>query len=587
MNRYIRRRKHTKRRGQKPGGVIGIIAACLVAGTVAASGYYGFTQFQEQEHVQVSASSESEDAKKLADGSISSGSGEQTRTTAEQTEADLSSHASTGQSNSPGTTDETSSDASTTRTFGSTDSTADKPGQTNHATRTNQRTSAAAEGALAETSASSAASAQSPGNTGGGGGRETTTAAPAAPESASGAGQETSAATGSGTGEGNRETPAAQPEPTAADTDQDTSKPNPGPEGGGSQGGQENSVKAKLASMTLEQKVAQLFVVTPEQLTGAGRVTSAGQVSLDILRQYPVGGMIYFSSNMQNQSQLSQMTAAVQSYAMQIEGLPLFVATDEEGGARSNIAGKSSMGIAPTAGIAAIGATQDAAQAYGVGSYIGQYMHNLGFNMNLAPVADVLTNSSNDVIKGRSFGTDAGNVSAMTNQMLKGMRDQQVYGVMKHFPGHGATDSGRLNGFPYTNKSLEELMQAEMIPFKQAIDQGVSFIMAGHITAPNVTGDQVPCSLSGVMINQVLRGQLGYQGIVVTDALNTPAVQRAYSSEQACVIAIQAGADILLMPKNFHRSYETVLQAVQNGIITEERIDQSVERILTVKMGMQ
>ena len=158
-----------------------------------------------------------------------------------------------------------------------------------------------------------------------------------------------------------------------------------------------------------------------------------------------------------------------------------------------------------------------------------------------------------------------------------------MYGVIKHFPGHGATAGDTHEGYAYTDKSLEELEQQELVPFQNAIENHIAIIMAGHISVPNVTGDNTPSSLSKIMITDGLREKMGFDGIVITDALNMGAISQHYSSAEVSVKVIEAGGDMLLMPENFQEAYQGILEAVQNGTLTEERIDESVRRILKVK----
>jgi beta-N-acetylhexosaminidase len=211
----------------------------------------------------------------------------------------------------------------------------------------------------------------------------------------------------------------------------------------------------------------------------------------------------------------------------------------------------------------------------------------MGFNLDFAPVADVLTNPENTVVKNRSYGNDAKLVSSMVKQELTGLESHGVYGCIKHFPGHGATVGDTHEGYAYTDKTWDELKTSEVIPFADCITQGVSFLMVGHISLPNVTGDNTPASLSETMITTYLQGELGYQGIVLTDALNMKAVTEQYTSAEAAVKAVNAGVDMLLMPADFSSAYSGVLSAVQNGTITQERLDTSVQKILKVKMTLK
>ncbi|RGY96861.1 glycoside hydrolase family 3 protein [Clostridium sp. AM58-1XD] len=343
---------------------------------------------------------------------------------------------------------------------------------------------------------------------------------------------------------------------------------------------------ADLDSMSLEEKAAQIFMITPEALTGYTQVTQAGEASRTALEKYPVGGLIYFSSNLESPEQLKEMTGKIQEYSREITGLPLFLAIDEEGGKVARIANHEGFSVRVFDSMARIGESGDENAALEVGRTIGGYLSDYGFNMDFAPNADVLTNPNNQVIGSRSFGADPAVVTAMAKKVAQGLREQGVIPVYKHFPGHGATQGDTHDGFAYTDKTLDELKSAELVPFQDAASQNAECIMAAHIAAPSVTGDETPSSLSEKMITGVLRDELEFKGLVITDALNMGAIKNSCSSGEAAVKAVQAGADILLMPDDFEEAYGAVIQAVKDGTIKEERLNRSVQRILDVKRGM-
>lgn len=361
-----------------------------------------------------------------------------------------------------------------------------------------------------------------------------------------------------------------------------------------------------LEMMTLEEKVAQLFVVVPEALVNAAgepaveQVTAAGERTKEALQEYPVGGLIYMGNNLISAEQTSSMLRDVQEFSMDISGLPLFLCVDEEGGTVARISGKEGFDIPAIVDMAEIGKMQDAGTAkgnlgetagetayktaYETGVQIGAYLSALGFNLDFAPVADVWSNPENTVVKRRSFGSDAAIVSNLALALSDGLTSQGVYSTFKHFPGHGATAGDTHEGYAYTSKTLEELRACELVPFQAAVDAGADFIMAGHISLPEILGDSTPASLSSEMMTGVLREEMGYDGIIVTDALNMGAVVQHYTSAEAAVKALQAGADLLLMPENFEEAYQGVLAAAEEGRISQERIDASVRRILEVKL---
>lgn len=346
----------------------------------------------------------------------------------------------------------------------------------------------------------------------------------------------------------------------------------------------EERIDAQMAQMTLEEKVLQMFMITPEALTGYGTVTAAGDVTYQSLQKYPVGGIILFAQNVIDPDQLGTMNGNLQNYSEEITGLPMFISVDEEGGKVARIAKNFNFSVETFSDMRSIGDSGDTTKAYEVGNTIGAYLNQYGFNLDFAPDADVLTNPDNQVIGTRSFGTDPYVVSEMTQSVVKGLEDNQVYACLKHFPGHGATSGDTHAGYAYTDKTLDELMQSELVPFSNGIQNGVHFIMVSHIAAPQVTGDNLPASLSPYMIQTVLREQMGYDGIVITDAMNMGAISDNYGSADAAVRSVNAGADIVLMPKDFVSAYQGVLNAVENGTISADRIDESVRRILRVKM---
>ena len=349
----------------------------------------------------------------------------------------------------------------------------------------------------------------------------------------------------------------------------------------------QKKVQEKLSSMSLEEKVAQLFLITPEALTGAGTVTQAGDATKAALDQYPVGGLIYFQGNIVSEQQVTEMIQKQQQFSQERIGLPLLISVDEEGGQVTRVASCANIDVPKFEDNAQIGASGDLSRAYDSGDSIGAYLSRMGFNLDFAPVADTLTNPDNTVVKRRSYGSDPQTVAEMAVQNLQGLESHQVYGCIKHFPGHGATLGDTHNGYAYTNKTWEELKVSDVIPFQRCIEQGISFVMVGHISLPQAIGGDVPASCSQEVVQGYLRGELGYDGIVLTDALNMGAIVEQYTSAQAAVKALQAGNDMLLMPSDFRSAYQGVLDAIGQGALSEERVDESAARILKAKMGMQ
>ena len=346
----------------------------------------------------------------------------------------------------------------------------------------------------------------------------------------------------------------------------------------------EDSVEKILSEMTLEEKICQMFILTPEQLTGVSEVTAAGNTTKAKLKQYPVGGLVYFSANLVSEDQTKTMLSNTQRFANEIEGVDLFLCVDEEGGRVARVANNKAFRVKAVGPMAKVSSEEE---AYGCGDTIGAYLSELGFNVDFAPDADVLTNNSNSVIGDRSFGSDAELVTEYAVAYSNGLHANGIMSTFKHFPGHGATEADTHEGYAYTNKSYEELMEMELQPFQAAQENGVDMVMVAHISVPKVVGDDTPCSLSEKMITGVLRTQLHYDGLIITDALNMGAVAENYSSAVAAKMAVKAGVDLLLMPVDFQAAYSGLCAAVHSGEIPEERIDESVRRILTAKLKKQ
>lgn len=339
-------------------------------------------------------------------------------------------------------------------------------------------------------------------------------------------------------------------------------------------------VEEKLSSMSLSEKIYQMFIVTPEALCGYQTVTAATDTTKDALLRHPVGGIIYFEKNLIDAGQTEEMLRNTQEYAKEIEGVPLFLCVDEEGGKVARIGGRDSFGTE------AIEAMQDVTgrdRAYEIGDTMGAYLSGLGFNFDFAPDADVLTNPSNQVIGSRSFGSDADVVTELSLAVSRGLQDNGVLSAFKHFPGHGATEADSHDGLAYTDKTYEQLLEAELKPFQAAGAGGVDAVMAAHISVPEILGDNTPCSLSKHMITDILREEFGFQGLIVTDALDMGAIVNTYGADSAAVLAVQAGNDLLLMPQNLESAVEGIQEAIASGELTEEMIDDRVRRILYTK----
>ena len=335
-------------------------------------------------------------------------------------------------------------------------------------------------------------------------------------------------------------------------------------------------VNAGIEVMPLEDKVAGLFVVTPESITGVSTAVQAGEGTQKALSQYAVGGIVYFGKNMQSEEQLKGMIDNTQLYTK----YPLFIAVDEEGGSVSRVA---EAGIGTKVDSAqTIGQTGDANNAYTAGNTIGSYLTGLGFNLDFAPVAD-LANAEGSVMEKRAYGSDAAAVSPFVTSMMQGLEEQKVTACVKHFPGIGSTTADTHDGLATTDRSAEDFRANEFVVFQNAIDAGANMIMVGHMSAPALAGDNTPSSLSSAVVTDILRNELNFRGVIITDAMNMAAISNYYGADEAAIMALKAGCDMILMPEDFEKAYNGVLEAVRNGTISEERINDSLRRIYRIK----
>ena len=345
---------------------------------------------------------------------------------------------------------------------------------------------------------------------------------------------------------------------------------------------EDDAVRRILAGMTLHEKVCQLFIVQPEQFSRLDSVKAPSAKLKRAFRRFPVGGVVLFNANMQKRS-LLKLNEAMQGYAREGRGIGLLIGVDEEGGGVSRVAKRFKLSQAqPSASV--IGESGDPRQAYRAASVIGEYLAAYGFNLDFAPVADVRYDVKNAEITKRSFGYDPQAVAEMTAHFVRGLGEKKIASVLKHFPGHGSVSGNTHSGAGTTQKTLDDWRTGDFLPFRAGIDAGAGMVMVSHMTAVNVDPDH-PASLSPVIIGY-LRNELNYDGVVVTDALRMEAIRQIGGSGEVCVQALEAGCDMLLLPYNFTNAYSGVMAAVRSGRLTEERIDESVLRILTLKSRM-
>jgi len=338
-------------------------------------------------------------------------------------------------------------------------------------------------------------------------------------------------------------------------------------------------IESLIDKMSIEEQAAQLFVLSLER--GSNSFSKPSQELKNFVSTSMAGGYILFSNNITTVEGTRTLTDAVREYSKTAP----FISIDEEGGVVSRLFSAGLPGYTEQPAAGAVGATGDILKAYNTGRAIGMVLNSIGVNLDFAPVADVLTVPNNRVIGIRSYGNDPDLVGSMIVSFQTGLRSYGIMSSPKHFPGHGNTLSDSHYGMAVINSDPEHLANVEYKPFIRAIDNGCEFIMVGHITAPKADPGGLPAALSPFFVTDILRGILGFKGVIITDAMNMGAIAGIYSSSQASVMAILAGVDMILMPKNYNEALNGVLNAFDNGTISHERIRESLRRILRAKIS--
>lgn len=335
-------------------------------------------------------------------------------------------------------------------------------------------------------------------------------------------------------------------------------------------------ISTYISNMTLEQKVAGLFFVTPGQITNENNMTAAGSKMNETLNQYPVGGILLDEKNMDNEEQLKELIFNIKSFSSN----DVFVAVQEYGGENSPFV-KKGLTEAVISDPVTIGETKDNSGAYTSGIAIGNLLNQYGFDVVLGPIADIAY-SENGYTSDVSFGSDPEEVRGMVRNVIHGEVDQGVRVCVQYFPGYGDITSSPSGTRPVSKRSAEDIKQNEYPIFRDAISGGVDFIMVSQIAYTPITVD-VPACLSPEIVTDMLRSDLEYDGVIMTDYMNTNSLIQHYKHADAAVMAVKAGCDMLVSPGNFQKAYNGILDAVNSGEITEERIDESIRRIYRVK----
>ena len=339
-----------------------------------------------------------------------------------------------------------------------------------------------------------------------------------------------------------------------------------------------------INQMSLREKVGQMFFIRLEALDPdyISDELSGKYIKHDILNdemintynEYPCGGIVLFAKNLNDERQLITLTNNIHN----LNNRPL-ICIDEEGGVVSRIANSNKFRVEKTPNNNAMTTYDD---AYKQGYYIGSYLKKYHIDVDFAPVADINSDSQDNAIGERSFGDNPILVSTMVNAFISGLHDNNIIACTKHFPGHGnSKDDSHLNEVNIED-TLEMLKEEELVPFINNLDIS-DMVMIGHIKTPNTTNDDLPASLSKEIITDILRHTYKYDGLVITDSFEMAAITKYYTNQEVVLTAIEAGVDILLMPENYKEAFDTIIQAINTNQIKEERINESVKRILKLK----
>lgn len=353
-----------------------------------------------------------------------------------------------------------------------------------------------------------------------------------------------------------------------------------------------------LSKMTLEEKIGQMITVAVRNWDGEG-MTILESEAAEIIKNNSVGGVILFAENFENTQQTVKLVNDLQSAAVSSRNkIPLFVSVDQEGGAVVRLRQGTAL-----PGNMALGAANSEEDAEKAGDILGKELKALGFNVDFAPSLDVNSNPLNPIIGLRSYSSNPELVRKLGVRTIAGIQKNNVAAAAKHFPGHGDTSEDSHSNLPSVNKSMEEIEKCELVPFKKAVENGVDMVMTAHIQFPQIetqtiksesTGDEIylPATLSKTFVTDILRNKFGFNGVVTTDAMNMGAISENFGVTQACILAINAGVDVLLMPVSLTGEESgtelasligNLTSAVKDGVIKEETVNAAVRRILELK----
>ena len=329
----------------------------------------------------------------------------------------------------------------------------------------------------------------------------------------------------------------------------------------------EEKVEYRISEMTIEEKIAQMMIV---YYTG----DSVDDTLLSVIRSVKPGGFILTADNITTYEKTKSFVQSLQENSE----IPMIISIDQEGGLVQRLSCLTDVTPTNIPNMLSVGNFNDTQFSYNIGKVMAEELRTIGVNLTFAPVVDVLPQNGESFIGTRSFGSNVEIVSSMSTAIAKGLEENGIIATYKHFPGHGDTTTDSHTSLPVVCKTKDELFSNELIPFENAIKNNAKIIMIGHIALPEIIGDSTPASLSKEIVTDLLKTEMGFNGLVVTDALNMGALTNEYSYEEIYVKSIEAGVDLLLMPNGSKKAIEIIKQNV-----SEERIDQSVRKILNFK----
>lgn len=333
----------------------------------------------------------------------------------------------------------------------------------------------------------------------------------------------------------------------------------------------EEKVNYKMDNLSIDEKIAQMLIVYyigdeyDENLS-------------NIIKEVKPGGFILMSDNITTYDRTLNFVKGMQNDS----DIPMIISTDEEGGSVQRIKGIRDISVTDIPYMYYLGQTKDKNLAYKVGGIIANELRTIGVNLTYAPVMDIYSNPNNTVIGKRSFGSDPNTVYDMATSLRNGIEDNLVNTCIKHFPGHGDTETDSHFETPIINKTLDELENSDLLPFIKSIND-TNMIMVGHIALPKITNSSIPASLSKEIVTDLLKNKYNYKGLVITDALNMRSLTNNYSDKEIYTMAINAGVDLLLMPNGSKNAIKYIKEAIDDEEIDINTINESVRKILTYK----